>query len=256
MKKTVKNLITWSPSHLITSPKSAFTLAEVLITLAIIGVVAAMTIPTLLTNFQKKATAVRVKKAYAEYAQAIKLSEVDNGPMQTWNMTIYGNVDHSRRIIEKYLTPYFSGINECDQVNDKYCGLKASHNGLTYKLKNGTVISFYPTLIMGKYAIMTVITTNPTEKPVMGRDAFYFEAVDGKVQPAFYKAGLTRDEIIYGYRLEGYNYNEFHVSCKAEPIEDLGTDETTGATIIDDNRTACTALLFVDGFEFKEDYPW
>ncbi|MBE7710003.1 MAG: type II secretion system protein [Cyanobacteria bacterium SIG32] len=55
MKKTVKNLITWSPSHLITSPKSAFTLAEVLITLAIIGVVAAMTIPTLVANYQTKA---------------------------------------------------------------------------------------------------------------------------------------------------------------------------------------------------------
>ncbi|MBE7709037.1 MAG: prepilin-type N-terminal cleavage/methylation domain-containing protein [Cyanobacteria bacterium SIG32] len=54
MKKTVKNLITWSPSHLITSQKSAFTLAEVLITLAIIGVVAAMTIPTLVANYQQK----------------------------------------------------------------------------------------------------------------------------------------------------------------------------------------------------------
>ena len=55
MKKTVKNLITWSPSHLITSQKSAFTLAEVLITLAIIGVVAAMTIPTLVANYQTRA---------------------------------------------------------------------------------------------------------------------------------------------------------------------------------------------------------
>ena len=34
--------------------KRAFTLAEVLITLGIIGVVAAMTIPTLISNYQKK----------------------------------------------------------------------------------------------------------------------------------------------------------------------------------------------------------
>lgn len=32
----------------------AFTLAEVLITLAVIGIVAAMTIPTLINNYQKK----------------------------------------------------------------------------------------------------------------------------------------------------------------------------------------------------------
>ena len=43
--------------------KRAFTLAEVLITLAIIGVVAAMTMPTLIKNHQKQVYATRLKKA-------------------------------------------------------------------------------------------------------------------------------------------------------------------------------------------------
>ena len=42
-------------THLVTSPKAAFTLAEVLITLAIIGVVAAITIPSLVKNYNEKA---------------------------------------------------------------------------------------------------------------------------------------------------------------------------------------------------------
>ena len=42
-------------THLITFPKAAFTLAEVLITLAIIGVVAAITIPSLVKNYNEKA---------------------------------------------------------------------------------------------------------------------------------------------------------------------------------------------------------
>ncbi len=50
-------LVTQSPNHLITSPKAAFTLAEVLITLAIIGVVAAITIPSLVKNYNEKAWA-------------------------------------------------------------------------------------------------------------------------------------------------------------------------------------------------------
>ena len=54
MKNPVKNLITWSPGHLITSQKFAFTLAEVLVSLAIIGVVAAMTIPTLMVNVNSR----------------------------------------------------------------------------------------------------------------------------------------------------------------------------------------------------------
>ena len=42
--------------------KKGFTLAEVLITLGIIGVVAAATIPSLITAYQKRATESQLKK--------------------------------------------------------------------------------------------------------------------------------------------------------------------------------------------------
>ena len=48
-------LITQSLSHLITSKAAAFTLAEVLITLAVIGIVAALTLPGLIQNHNEKA---------------------------------------------------------------------------------------------------------------------------------------------------------------------------------------------------------
>ena len=51
--------------------KKAFTLAEVLITLGIIGVVAAMTLPTLVGEYQKKQTATQLKKFYSIMQQAI-----------------------------------------------------------------------------------------------------------------------------------------------------------------------------------------
>ena len=44
--------------------KRGFTLAEVLITLGIIGVIAALTIPALITKYQKRQTAVALKQAY------------------------------------------------------------------------------------------------------------------------------------------------------------------------------------------------
>ena len=47
------------------SIRNAFTLAEVLITLAIIGVVAAMTIPTLISDFQEKVTVTKLQKVYS-----------------------------------------------------------------------------------------------------------------------------------------------------------------------------------------------
>ena len=57
--------------------KRAFTLAEVLITLGIIGVVAALTIPTLISNYQKKVTVAKLKYAYSVLIGAFKMAEVD-----------------------------------------------------------------------------------------------------------------------------------------------------------------------------------
>ena len=51
--------------------KAAFTLAEVLITLGIIGIVAAMTIPTLVANYQQKSLNTQFKKAYALINQTL-----------------------------------------------------------------------------------------------------------------------------------------------------------------------------------------
>ena len=45
--------------------KSGFTLAEVLITLGVIGVVAAMTMPSLVAHYKEKQTVVALKKFYS-----------------------------------------------------------------------------------------------------------------------------------------------------------------------------------------------
>ncbi len=55
--------------------KKGFTLAEVLITLGIIGIVAAMTIPTLISKIQKQQIEAQLKENYSVIAQAMKLSE-------------------------------------------------------------------------------------------------------------------------------------------------------------------------------------
>ena len=49
-----------------------FTLAEVLITLTIIGVVAAITIPSLIQNYQYRAWTAQLKKSYATLNQGFR----------------------------------------------------------------------------------------------------------------------------------------------------------------------------------------
>ncbi len=58
--------------------KRAFTLAEVLITLGIIGVISAMTIPGLVLKIRQQQNVTAWKKIYAELAQALKAMEADN----------------------------------------------------------------------------------------------------------------------------------------------------------------------------------
>ena len=59
--------------------KNAFTLAEVLITLGVIGVVAAMTIPTLISYFQEKVLLNQFKNFYSTFTQGIKYLQAIEG---------------------------------------------------------------------------------------------------------------------------------------------------------------------------------
>ncbi len=56
-----------------------FTLAETLITLVIVGVVAALTVPNLIAKYHEQETVSRVKKAYSIVTQAWNKYQVDNG---------------------------------------------------------------------------------------------------------------------------------------------------------------------------------
>lgn len=66
--------------------KKAFTLAEVLITLGIIGVVAAMTMPTLIQKQQDVATVSRLEKAYSILSQAVISAQQEYGEIDFWTI--------------------------------------------------------------------------------------------------------------------------------------------------------------------------
>ena len=73
------NIASLFTSHFSLKQKPAFTLAEVLITLGIIGVVAAMTMPSLIANYKYKVLENQLKAAYSDLNQAAKLFQVHNG---------------------------------------------------------------------------------------------------------------------------------------------------------------------------------
>ena len=78
------NSLQWSKNAEYTASRtkvsrSAFTLAEVLITLGIIGIVVALTMPALIANYQKMVLKNQFKHAYSLVSQAIRQVEANNG---------------------------------------------------------------------------------------------------------------------------------------------------------------------------------
>ena len=62
-----------------------FTLAETLITLTILGVVAAILIPNIINHYQEKVTVVKLKKVYVELQRAYDLARVYYGSTDNWH---------------------------------------------------------------------------------------------------------------------------------------------------------------------------
>ena len=99
--------------------KIAFTLAETLITLGIIGVVAAMTIPNLITTHQKKVMVVKLQKSISILNQAYKLSVAEQGQPEVNDIL---NLD-IKDYFNKYWAPFLKYSTYCNTPMD--CGYKS-----------------------------------------------------------------------------------------------------------------------------------
>ena len=95
--------------------KAAFTLAEVLITLGIIGVVAALTIPTLIAKYQEKVTVTRLEKAYSILSQAFEQAINDHGTVDNWcdSEELNDNYKTCSNKIAEIMKPYLKTVKIC-----------------------------------------------------------------------------------------------------------------------------------------------
>ncbi len=90
--------------------KFAFTLSEVLITVGIIGVIAAMTIPTLVASHRKTAVAASLKKFYVNVNQAVELSARTKGPVRFWKFASANNATSIEAWYNEYFPKYFNTL--------------------------------------------------------------------------------------------------------------------------------------------------
>jgi type II secretory pathway pseudopilin PulG len=173
--------------------KVAFTLAEVLITLGIIGVVAAMTLPTLMQNYQKHVIQNQLKKNYAILQNWVEQAETrEELPMNKWPTGANMNINEYWNV---YIQPYFAQVKMCRTY--KTCGYKekldGSRNGqskqwsglywalgtdnsrVLFQLGDGTIV-FLPRDSGGGYVTIFYVDVNGTAGPnTYCKDVFTFQ---------------------------------------------------------------------------------
>lgn len=236
--------------------QKAFTLAEVLITLGIIGVVAAMTLPALINGYQKKQMVTQLKKAYSNLYNAVKLSEVKNGSVDYWNYQL-----SAKDFYEKYLKDYMA-------LSTK----KVSTSNITYKYLNGSNCT--EILCTGNSYIVTLsdgslIIVSNASGGLWSNGKTVSVDINGYKKPNTVGKDLFSYVIRTKYGLSPLGYKEFG-SEASENAESNGAlnqifGEYDRAVLTSGRNYACnrekrgfwcSALILMDGWEIKEDYPW
>lgn len=162
--------------------RRGFTLAEVLVTLGIIGVVSAMTVPTLMQNYQRKSYVTQLHKVYNEFSQALLQYQTDRNAL---NLTEAGlNTPAS---MKPFFYEYFKVVQDCEKGVDAPCFVNdyKNLNGGLFTGINKNKWVFGACVVIASGASICAdnvlngnvfVDVNGTKGPnILGRDAFYMK---------------------------------------------------------------------------------
>ena len=204
----------------------AFTLAEVLITLVIIGVIAALTIPNVINNTKKQEYVSKLKKAYSTLAQVTNTIIFEDGtPRASYGGWATGPIN----VFTMY-KKHLSSAKECNVganipdclsqiqngkqfkcLNGVDCWRPANPNLRSLILADGTQVLFEIsvdnncTLVKGNTSnvcYMMIVDVNGAKAPnQIGRDVFMFNIKEDGLHPA-------------GCERTGVTCSDFNCTCK------------------------------------------
>ncbi|MDR1169137.1 MAG: type II secretion system GspH family protein [Heliobacteriaceae bacterium] len=206
--------------------RTGFTLAEVLITLGVIGIVAAMTMPSLVQNYKKKEASARLKKFYSSMSQAITLSEIDNGEVAEWVFPGFRNKAETEVFARKYILPYFNNLKTANDVTISGDAFAIYLNdGSNFTMSQGACLDIH-------YDI------NGDRKPNQhAKDRFVFLL-------------CPQEAIVMGC---GQQFQKFPFCGYGQTAQSNRETQVANCKI---NATVCVTLIMLDNWEFKDDYPY
>ncbi len=215
--------------------KTGFTLAEVMVTLAVIGVVATLTIPGLIQSYQKLEYVTRLQKNYKMLNEVVSMIQVEN------DGTLIGFANNNNEVKDAFLK-YLRYMDNCDLGS---CLGNLWHDNTTSKNLDGSYISAW------------------SEDPVIkfhDSSAWYFRFFSPTCSGIYHGNinnvcfGLTMDVngIEKDPNTRGRDIFEFFITRdKVHPLGS-GGDTTVGSCNTSSNGWGCTGRVIIDGW--KMDY--
>ncbi len=228
--------------------KKAFTLAEVLITLGIIGVVAAMTIPGLISAHNKRTIETRLFKLHSTILQGIRMAQANSDGNFNLNNLEQDSVnvngfswEKSKAVFEEYFAPVFK-VSHRYKKGTVFTAYSADGtrrvsnidgNSFIFSMIDGTIIGFVKAG-NGEMFYIDVILNPGRKHPISGRDTFFMKyASDGYGNFSYQTIGTYDKE----------KFKEYCASKEARPAYAIYPS------------AFCTALIFKNNFKIPKDYP-
>ena len=223
----------------------AFTLAEVLITLGIIGIVAAMVLPSLISSIKKHTVESRLKHSYALLNEVVRLAQADYGDPSAWDY------NDGLTFVQNYMLPY---MRTSKLISNNKGGFVGDKSAIT--LSNGTVWTITKMAVpasQGQPAynfIRVNVDVNGDSNPNrQGIDLFNFYILsaerksyntgEGDCAKSVKSAGIYYDG--YGYKCPGES------ACSYRQCD--GRDDTTS------RNSFCIAKIIENNWKIPKDYP-
>lgn len=203
--------------------KKGFTLAEVLITLGIIGIVAALTIPALISNYRKNVVVERLKKFYTVMNQAVIEATVEYGDWHQWD------VSEDKPLIEYYLKNYLKLLKTEKKGSKSY-----------YYFSDGSMVY---SSVADQYELVFCPVASRCEKRGTEKFNFAYNTVAYNINFSRFKNPIEP----YAWKWSGERDDLFKGTFACSP--DIANEEH-------DRNDYCATLIMIDGWRISKDYPF
>ncbi len=217
-----------------------------MITLGIIGVVAAITLPALITNYQKKQTVEQLKNVYSTLEQAFKMSEFENGFSNEW--VTDGSTIVNEQVVTEYFDmywrPYLKILKTCKSNAD--CGYKQTQFYNALGKSSGAMIvdpSTRTSIILNNGMLLVFVPMNwkSAGNPYMS-----------KIQQIRVDLNGAKGQNRYGRDV----FN-FVIDLENHFIKPWGYNESTHDCSKGSEGQRCLKRIIDDSWQIKgDDYPW